>query len=671
VWVSWLRLTALAVLEFVWTAKIVLVLLAFFNFAIFVDPRSPGGLKVALPLLTWGLVIVFRRFTVPPRAPAPETDGVSVTASESPALWSLVRQVRASVRGPRVHRVVVGHGAELSLRLERRRWRLGHRRVLGVGFALIAACSPAELAALVGLALRYGRTTETRLTGALGRLAEAYAYRLEVAERSGARTFLSRPFHRWFTPRFNDEFGRLMTARLLRADQAAGKAAGPQVLARALLKDRVVDAFLEEEFWTSVWSHVASVAKPPDDVHTVMSNLVSRLDEHPACSRWMTDWFEIESAYSPSLRRRLDALGETDDLLDPQTIFGETTPAIPSRELDHIALRLSERWALTVDEEWRVQRGEHELALAEFERLAAAEGTGDLAGESLVSYATLTERFKGAEEARELYERAVVLQPEDAAAQFYVGRLRLATGDESGLEFLERAIALDPEALAPACNVAEQCLRAMGRPQDADAYAARAAIYSECRVEAEWAASTLNKSDSFEPHGLDEAAVAAIRDRARQLRDVDAIFLARKPLPGFEGEFRHIALALRRRPTFGLERRDADRRLAVAVDASVPFPEGTTVYATTIDGDDVWLRFRNVPGAEVYHRSWRSTVKWTKLLFIAGALAVFASAWTGEAVDQPAVSGFVFFFVLASVSIGLYLRETRRPGRQEAGNTNK
>jgi hypothetical protein len=80
--------------------------------------------------------------------------------------------------------------------------------------------------------------------------------------------------------------------------------------------------------------------------------------------------------------------------------------------------------------------------------------------------------------------------------------------------------------------------------------------------------------------------------------------------------------------------------------------------------------FRKVPGAEVYHRSWRSTVKWTTLLFIAGALALFASAWVGEAVDQPAVSGFVFFFVLASVSIGLYVHETRRPGQQGAPGTN-
>jgi hypothetical protein len=61
-----------------------------------------------------------------------------------------------------------------------------------------------------------------------------------------------------------------------------------------------------------------------------------------------------------------------------------------------------------------------------------------------------------------------------------------------------------------------------------------------------------------------------------------------------------------------------------------------------------------VPGAEVYRRSWRSTVKWSKVLFIAGALALFASAWVDEAIHQPVVTGFAFFFVLASTSVGLY-----------------
>jgi hypothetical protein len=73
-----------------------------------------------------------------------------------------------------------------------------------------------------------------------------------------------------------------------------------------------------------------------------------------------------------------------------------------------------------------------------------------------------------------------------------------------------------------------------------------------------------------------------------------------------------------------------------------------------------------VPGAEVYRRSWRSTVKWSKVLFIAGALALFASAWADEAIQQPVVTGFAFFFVLASTSVGLYLYERRRP-RPTAG----
>jgi hypothetical protein len=662
IWTIWLRLAALTVFEFAWTAKLVVGVLAGFNLLIFVDSRSPVGLKIMMPLLTWSLVLVLRRLTVTPSPEPRPLEGVAVNKADAPGLWSLVRGARAFVHGPRVRRMVVGHGAELSLRRERRRWRLGRRRVLAAGFGFIAACSQDELRALVGLVLADGR--RARFADAFARSSDIYWRRLEVAERCGARTFLSRPFYRWFTRRFSDELGRLATARVLRADQAVAQATSPEIAARVLAKDRAVQAFLGEEFWASVWSRAAMDASPPDNVQALMATALSELGESPACSRWLTEGLDAEIAFWPSLRRRLKALGQSEDGLDPRVIFNRSAPGIPPEELEQLSRRLSERWSLAVAEEWRVQHGEHELAQAELERLDDAEHDAVLADESLSFYAALIERFRGSQVAVEFYERAAAANTDDPVAQFHLGRLRLAAGDMSGLEWLERAIALDHDALVPACSVAEHYLRSMGRPQDAGSYAARSAEFSVRRAEAEWAASRLDKDDLLERHGLAPASVAAIRDRARQLRDVDALFLARRALPGFPGEVRYLAIALRRRPTFGLERRDADRRLAVAVHDSVPFPEGTTVYATTVDGDPAWLRFRAVPGTEVYRRNWRSTVKWGKVLFIAGALAMFASVGGGELVNEPAVNAAVFFLVLAGGTLGLYMYERRRPSAE-------
>ncbi len=600
IWTIWLRLAALRVLEFAWTAKLVVGLLVVFNLAIFTDSRSPVGLKIAMPLLTWSLVLVLRRLTVAPNPEQRPLEGVAVSKANAPGLWSLVREARASVHGPRVRRMVVGQGAELSLRRERRPWRLGRRRVLAVGFGLISACSQGELAALVGLFLAVGR--RARFADAFARSGDIYWRRLEVAERSGARTFLSRPFYRWFIERFSEELGRLATARVLRADQAVAQATSPEIAARALAKDRAVQAFLGEEFWTSVWSRAEVDSSPPDNVQALMASALSELGESPACSRWLTEGLDAEDAFSPSLRRRLKALGQSEDVLDPRTIFDRSDAGISPEELEQLARLLSERWSLAVAEEWRVRRGEHKLARAEFERLDEAERYASLPDESLSSYAALIERFRGSQAAVEFYERAAAANPDDPSAQFHLGRLRLAAGDMSGLECLERAIELDHDALVPACGVAEHYLRSMGRPQDADSYAARSTEFAARRAEAEWAASRLDKDDLLEQHGLDATSVAAIRDRARQVRDVDALFLARKELPGFPGEVRYVAIALRRRPTFGLERRDANRRLAVAVHDSVPFPEGTTVYVTTVDGDPAWVRFRAVHGTEVYRR---------------------------------------------------------------------
>jgi tetratricopeptide (TPR) repeat protein len=659
IWTSWLRLAGLTVVEFAWTAKVVVGLLVLFNIAIIYDPRSPTGLKFVLPALTWVLVLIIRRFTVPPRHEPGVPDGLAMTRADAPSLWSLVGEARTAIHGPRVARMLVGHGTEVALWPERRRWRMRSRRVLTVGFGAVAACSPAELEAMVALVSAHGR--RMRIAHTFVRGGEIYTRRREVAERGGARCFLSRPFYRWFAPRYDAELGRLASARILAADQAAARATSPQALTSALVKHRAVQAFLDEEFWPSIWSRIRIQTSPPQNVHDLMAESLRSLDAHPAFLRWLTDGLDAENPFAPSIRRRLQSLGASDELLGPEAILDRTGPGIPADEFAYLTRRLSERWSELVDEEWALHRGEHEFALANFERLAEADSEAALDEDSLGSYAALIERFQGSAAALEHYERAAAVKPSDPVAQFHLGRLLLAAGDMRGLECLERAIALDHEALVPACGVAERYLRERGKPVEADSYVARRAEYLERRDEAERLAASLDKDVPLEPHGLDPVEVAAIRDRAAQLRDVDAIFLARRALSGFPGESRYIAMTLRKRPTFGLERRDADSRLAAAVHSTVPFPDGTVVYATTVDGDPVWVRFRSILGAEVYRRNWRSTVKWGKVLTISGVSAFFASAWTGEAFNNPAFSAAVFFLVLGGGTVGLYFHETNRP----------
>jgi hypothetical protein len=52
------------------------------------------------------------------------------------------------------------------------------------------------------------------------------------------------------------------------------------------------------------------------------------------------------------------------------------------------------------------------------------------------------------------------------------------------------------------------------------------------------------------------------------------------------------------------------------------------------------------------------------VLFIVGAIAMFASVGGGECVHEPAVNTAVFFLVLAGGALGLYMYERRRPSAE-------
>jgi len=657
-----LRLAGLATLEFAWTAKLVVGVLALFNLAIFAAPESPTALKVIMPLLTVAAVVVLRRLSVQPQKRwQPGFDGASVGSDEAPALWALARRARAHAGGARVHALRVADGAERSLVREGRGHGGGSRRVLGVGFALIAACSPDELESLIAMAMR--RERGARLFDATARIGDVYWRRLAIAEQGGALRFLSRPFYRWFAQRFTDEVARLSTNRVLAGDDAVARATGPDVVARALAKQRIVAEFLQEEFWIAIWARTESQPNPPEEAHTRMAGELAALGQNPAAWRWLTAGIELETEFVPSLRRRLTALGTSDDALDPAALFRSGVHGVAADELDRLSRILGERWAQIVAEEWRVQHGEHELARDDLHRFDEEHSADALDEESLASYAPLIKRFRGPEAALEYYERAAAAQPTDPFAQFHLGRLRLYAGDERGLGNLEWAIELDLDALIPACAIAERYLRSAGRPVEADAYAARAADYSQRRAEANRVAARLDDQDVLEPHGLAPASIAAIRDRARQLRNVNAIFLARKPVPGFPDEDRYVAIALRRRGA--LERRDANHRLARVLNESVPFPEGTTVWATTVE-DKAWQPFSLVAGAEVYRRNWRATVKWSYVFLIASVLALYMGNGAPGDGRQLALKVAIFVLVLGGAAIGFYLNDRDAQAQKNA-----
>jgi hypothetical protein len=638
-----LKLIALETLEFLWTAKVILVVLGFVNVLLFTADPSPLGLKIVMPLLTLALVLVVRRASVPPprERTAPLPDGLDLARGDAPMLGELVR---GASRSP-IRRIRISPAPELVL--DRRRRRGVVRRTLVVGYPLLAAFRPDEFRALMAGARAYDSPVARRLDSAHLRFGEAAALRGRLAESGGQMRFLSRPFYRWFNPTFERAVVALYRTRVARADARAAGVAGVDAAARALVKLRLVSSHAREEFWPELWLRTAVEPEPPRDVFASMTEQLANLGANPACWRWTTDGDTSTDRLGP----RLDALGRSLADVDPETLFQPEDRALPDGELDELTARLTDFWIDEVGEEWRVSATQFTTSVDDLRELDLAAWADELDTDGHAQHAGLIELHRSPSEALSRYEALLAKNEDDAMLNFHVGRLRLALGgDLRGVVQLERAMDLDEELTMPSCELIEYHLRAAGKAEDASRYEERRDEYYERCVEAGRDANWLHMDDPLEPHDLDEATIAAIRDRAAQMKNVRAVYMAKKPVVGFPGEFVYVAMVMRKQPFWVVESRRADERHAREAYDSIPFPEPVLVFSMTSDGR-LWRNVAAVRGARVYAgRRWRAGPGKLQTIALAYIAAWFATAplvaFTGPVMFPIAFVGATGFLVI-------------------------
>lgn len=493
-----------------------------------------GKLLILLAIPLWYLVKASVQALLI-RLPAPQ--GREITRREAPALFAALDRMRAQMKGPRFHHVLIVDGVNAAV-VQRPAFGLvgWPRNYLLLGLPLLESMPPDEALAVV--AHEYGH-----LAGSHGHFS-AFIYRLRhtwgtvQAYTEHIQGWLGRlvaPLLRWYVPYFNAYTYVLARADEYQADAASAELVGPAHAAHALKRVNLVGP-RHERFMTQTFERIDHEAAPPGDLMLRWAEQAVAAPAESDAQRWLADALDREGHFTdshPTLRARLAALPGTGEapLQPPPPFEGESAAQAWLGPL--VATLRSEfqsQWAQEVAQPWAER---HAQTQQERARLAALRALPEPDAEQQMELLRLAMRLEPQTDLRAPLAAFNAAHPEHALGLYLEGVVRLQHGEREGLALLERVVVLDPEASKPSFERAHAFLLERKETEAAEAYAARWRERDAMETLRARQLETLDPAHELAAHGLDDGTVAAIKAQLAGpvLEHVAEMHLARRILP--------------------------------------------------------------------------------------------------------------------------------------------
>jgi Zn-dependent protease with chaperone function/tetratricopeptide (TPR) repeat protein len=591
-------------------AYIAFLLLLFVGLAVLVVVLALKGhavllLKLLIPIgaLVW---VVARSLWV--RFEPPE--GIPLRRADAPDLFRLIGEVNKSIRGPRLHSVLLSGDANAGvIQIPRAGGLAGSRSYLVLGLPFLQALSVDQFRAVVAhelghLSRRHGRF------GAFVYRVRATWFRLlqGFEERKSIWTGLVRRFFEWYVPYFNAYTLPLARQQEFEADEASVHAAGKEAAASSLVAVNLATRWLDEDYWPRVFRGVVEAPAPPRSAFAPLARELGAAKRFGNVEAWYHDLLATETDPAdshPSVAERLRHLG-----VDPEEALRAATsdaaPVAAQALLGEAEPRLVEAvdraWSADVEGGWRARHAEAQKAKAELRRL---EEQDSLPPEDALKRAQLTETFSSSDAALARY-RELVDTESDAPARYAIGRLLLEQGDEDGLRWLDEAIERDPDAVLPACGIAYDFLRERGREQEAARYRERAERQVDVLDAAAEERSGVSVDDELEPPDLPEEMLERIRRKVAWHEDVVEAYIVRKRAAHLDDTHPFYVLGLVPKGGFRAAWRETDEDyepLEERVARDLAFADEEFMIARVDWRSPIVRRFAEIEGAKIFSRN--------------------------------------------------------------------
>ena len=533
----------------------------------------------------------------------PPPEGMELDATHSPELFAMIDALRRDLDAPHFHHVLLTDDFNAAVVQSPRLGIFGWpRNYLLIGLPLMKGLTVEQFKAV--LAHEYGHLAKGH-----GRIAN-WIYRqrlrwsrlmgvLEESESSGRLLF--RPFLNWFAPYFNAYSFPLARANEYEADATAVRLTSAGAAAAALTNVNVVGSYLAERYWPLIHKQADDQPQPGFAPFSAMGQHVATEVDETSARGWLARALEAETTLAdthPALSERLKAIGEAPKLAPPGA--GEAADRLLGGSLAAITESFDQRWKQHILVAWQ-QR--HQEVLASRRQLAAlnerhASGA-ELTVQEAYERAILTESpgndSDGAlAQLRALHERA----PDDPVVCFALGSRLLGRDDRAGRALLERAMQIDETATVHACEVIRDYHWRNGRKDEATSWHQRAMERAELQQAAEAERKGITLRDTFEPHGLPEAAVAALVTQLRAVARLRKAYFVRKRVTHLAHRPCYI-LGFTATAPFWFYRIKRASEVLQAIQQSVQFPGETLIVNVESANARFRRKFKKIEGAKI------------------------------------------------------------------------
>jgi Zn-dependent protease with chaperone function len=486
----------------------------------------PTGLFAFLWIALGGLgLTIIHAFTITPPPPR----GVPLTRSDVPDLFALIDDLLARARAPGFDHVLLVADAHAGCVQLRRFGLFGPtRRYFLIGMTALLVVTGDELRAILAHEIGHLSTQRGSTQAWIYGVRETWLrFLTSLYER---RSLTAGLFARIVDP-YMSNFARyaLVLARQheVEADRFAATLCGARVMGDALVRLGTVDRAMARTGDLSFGAATLEEIGPAAQARLLTATVVDAAQRQRDVNAVIAS-DAIPGDPHPSLAERLSALG-----VDARVVEN-ASPSAADRYLgprvDELCARVDGLYSAVPTAGAVVSVTNAELAaptaeLTKLEAVPVDRSTMD----DLRRRAQLTDWLRGGTAALPIY--VALAARDDALGHLGVGRLRLASGDASGLRSLDRVIELDRELAGPAASIANDFLIADGRTEEAAGYA-RIADEVFAALAAKLQERTgLAVGDEITAHDLPEDLAAQIDAMLSPVKPVARAYLVKKLMP--------------------------------------------------------------------------------------------------------------------------------------------
>lgn len=523
----------------------------------------------------------------------PPPQGLPLERSQAPELFEMLDQLRAQLRCPKLHHVLLT--GELNARAPQHP-RFGpfgwYHNYLQIGLPLLLALPRPELEAILAhelghIAAAHGRIRSwiNRSWITWSRLGEA------LQEKKSKAHLLVKPFIYFFFPRYNAHAMVLARTDEYEVDEIAAEVVSERRLADALTRFYLAAKALEA-FWPKLLELARTNPEPPADVYQRMQQFLGQPWSEIDAGLWLEDLLAQEEHIDdthPCLPERLEALEQEPRLPQPMSRSAADELVV---DIEQIMAELGKTWVQSIREVWQRKHQHLKSLLQQRNQLAARRQTGAASRDELLALAELIWELDGSAAAKPYFNELYNHNKQDAQVVQRFGELLVEEEHAQAPVLLGWAIRLDRGTTLDACRSLIQYYRRAGDYQQCDRWQRRATSYQQMLDLAEAERSTIWADDEYYPHGLTPEELKKVQQVLLPEHKILRAYLVRKRVL-LQTDHGCFILGL-------LCTEDAEAAIIYRLRESLAYLG--KLFILIPEEDDQRQRFAAVPGAMVMNR---------------------------------------------------------------------